>query len=68
MPAHGPNCNMTRPKGPSLNDVTALGLGGMKDFVTTVLKPDYLVTMGRRVVKNYQQQRDVIYGQPFSDN
>ncbi len=28
-------------KGTSINDVTALGGGGNKDFVTTVLKPCY---------------------------
>jgi hypothetical protein len=41
--------------GPSINDVTALGGRGIKDFVTTVLKPYYLKRDdGGRGVKNYQ--------------
>ncbi len=31
--------DLGRSKGPSLNDVTAEGKGGIKDFVTTVSKP-----------------------------
>jgi len=41
--------------GPSINDVTALGGGGINDFVTTVLKPPKwlkIMTMARKGVKN----------------
>ena len=34
-----PNKKKAGTKGPSINDVTALGEGDIKDFVTTVLKP-----------------------------
>ncbi len=52
-------------KGPSINDVTALGVGGIKDFVTTVLKLLLkCVTFGEVGVKNYQKLCDVIYGRP----
>jgi hypothetical protein len=38
-------------KGLSINDVTALGGGGMKDFVTTVALSLKIVTMGGGGVK-----------------
>ncbi len=45
------------------------GGGGIKEFVTTVLKVLLIksVTMGGGGVKNYQKLRDVIYGRPLSD-
>ncbi len=35
--------------GPSINDVTVLGGGGIKDFVTTTLKPYYYIRGGGRM-------------------
>ncbi len=54
-------------KGPSINDVTALGGRGYQGFCDNstyafVLKS---VTMGGGGVKNYLKQRDVIYGRPL---
>jgi hypothetical protein len=46
--------------GLSIKDVTALGGGGIKDFVTTV-KPYYL--NGGNGCQNYQKLRYIIYGQ-----
>ncbi len=53
-------------KGPSINDVTALGERGYQGFCdnsnrATLIKS---VTMGGGGVKNYQKLRDVIYGRP----
>jgi hypothetical protein len=54
------------PRGPSINDVTALGGRGYQGFCDNSTKN--LINKkredGGRGVKNYQKLRDVIYGQP----
>jgi hypothetical protein len=54
---------MSRSMGPSINDVTALGGWGIKDFVTAALKS---MTMGGgRGCQNFSKLRDIIYGRPL---
>ncbi len=49
-------------QGPSINDVTALVGGGIKDFNSTKAFLLKSVRIGGEGVKNYQKLRDVIYG------
>jgi hypothetical protein len=62
------NYTLYQQKGPSINDVTALGGRGYQGFCDNSTKALLIksVTMGGGGVKNYEKLRDVSYGRPQS--